>query len=324
MSEATQPRYRRWVTVLILLGGLLPLALAGLACAHLPVAAANLTAEVRVMSSLEQWLAVITAFGVKPTYMLLSLGLIVVLWRQSAADLAALRWGLGFFLAGEAFCAANYLFFGGTSDFVEYLHGFGMTVCFGFTTYAVLEGVDERLVKLSPPQARCAALSLCRACIKHADVPCGLRRLFEFLTPALAVVALMPLCAPLRPLAYTTTILGSTYGYAHTALDQAYEIRFCALAAAVLVLASWGVLLSGRRDAVALAKVLFAAGLGPLGFGTLRLLLVSAYGDNLVWFDVWEELTELLFVLGVAVTLWLFRRSLLGAQTQPPPAAAPA
>ena len=61
---------------------------------------------------------------------------------------------------------------------MEYLHGVGMLLAVGFACYAVLEGADRRMIMLSDEKRRCAALGLCGRCIKHADVPCGLRRLF--------------------------------------------------------------------------------------------------------------------------------------------------
>lgn len=66
-----------------------------------------------------------------------------------------------------------------------------------------------------------------------------------------------------------------------------------------------------RENAVGISKIFFAAGLGPLGFGFLRLILLHAYRENLVWFNFWEELTELIFVVGIGLTLWLFRSNLL-------------
>jgi hypothetical protein len=66
-----------------------------------------------------------------------------------------------------------------------------MLLCFGFVTYAALEGFDRRILHLSDPQRRCAALGLCGACIKYAPVPCGLAQTFHLILPALLVVAWM-------------------------------------------------------------------------------------------------------------------------------------
>lgn len=273
----------------------------------------------RNFSVFEQWLVIITAFGIKPAYTLISLVVIIWLWRRQSPDLVALRWGLIAFWLGENACAVNYMVFHGYSDFWEYLHNLGMAICFSFTTYALLEGTDRRLIKYSSAKDRCAALSLCRACIKHADVPCGLRRVFTMLIPATIALAAMPLCADLKTAAYDTFILGTNVHYSETLADQLFEIRYCPYLAMLSLTASWLVLLFKRREPVPLAKVLFAAGMGPLGFGFMRLFLAAAYRDDPVWFNAWEEITELIFTAAVAFILLVFRQSLL---TKEPPAAA--
>jgi hypothetical protein len=88
--------------------------------------------------------------------------------------------------------------------------------------------------------------------------------------------------------------------------------------------ASWLVLLFKRNDPVPWSKFLFAAGLGPLGFGTMRMALLGVFSDDLMWFDTWEEWTELLFVLGVAVVLWIFRHGLLSERPEALAVAVPA
>jgi hypothetical protein len=190
-----------------------------------------------------------------------------------------------------------------------------MVVCFSFITYALLEGLDRRLIKYSSAQDRCAALSLCRACIKYADVPCGLRRAFEVLIAATLVLALMPFCAPIQSVAYDTNIVGGIQHFVQSAPRQLFELRYCPALATVPLAASWLVLLFKREEPVALAKVLFAAGIGPLGFGMVRLFLFAAYRDDLAWFMAWEEFTELLFVLAVGLILFIFRHSLLVRST---------
>jgi hypothetical protein len=185
-----------------------------------------------------------------------------------------------------------------------------MSVGFAFTTYAVLEGVDRRLIKYSAAKDRCAALNLCRACIKYADVPCGLRRLFSLIIPAAILLALMPLCAPIRIISYNVTILGAPVNYSHFIASLLYENWYCPLLAIGLLCASWLVLLIKGEDPVTPAKVLFAAAMGPLSFGLFRLVLFSAYSDELLWANLWEEVTELLFVAGVGYVLWVFRDSL--------------
>lgn len=258
----------------------------------------------------EQWAAFAAGMVVKPIYMLIALILAVILRRQQSRDLVSLRWALIAFFVGEACCAVNYWIYGEESHLLEYLHSYGMVLTFGFMTYALCEGLDLRIVRYSDESKKCAALGLCGSCIKYADVPCGLRRLFLFLIPANILLACMPLGAEPEPVCYNTRILGTLYTYVHHVPHQLFEMRYCPILAIVLLSASLLVMVLKRGDPVPLAKVLFAAGLAPLAFGMLRLFLLAAYAENMVWFIFWEELTELLFVVGVAVALWLFRHGL--------------
>jgi hypothetical protein len=267
-------------------------------------------------SPLEQWTSVLTGFVVKPFYTVLALALVVLLWRQTAPDLTALRWALICFFVGENCCATNYLAFGDRSALFEYLHSYGMVLCFGLTIYALLEGIDRRLLKLSDPDGRCAAVGLCQRCIKHSDVACGLRRVFQFLIPAVMLVALAPLCAALIPVSYNTMIFGTFYNYSHPIVHQVFEMRYLPVAAIVLLGVSLLLLRPAKQDAMLWSKVFFAAGIGAMGFGFFRMFLVHCYRDNLVWFAAWEEITEVLFVLGVALVLWTFRGALFAESSR--------
>jgi rhodanese-related sulfurtransferase len=258
----------------------------------------------------EQWAAFVVGFVVKPFYMLLALVIVAILWRRRSPELAALRWGLIFFFIGEAFCAANYLAYEDQSFLFEYLHSFGMVLCFGFATYAAFEGMDRWLIRYSDLKETCAALPLCCKCIKYADVPCGLRRTFYVLIPATLVLAFMPLLAqPVTP-SYNTRILGTFYNYSHPVIYQIYEIRYLPMAAIAALTASLLVLLLKKTDPVSWSKMLFAVGMGALGFSLMRLLILAPYGDNQVWFAFWEEITELMFVAGAGIVLWIFRPGL--------------
>jgi rhodanese-related sulfurtransferase len=260
----------------------------------------------------EQWAAVLTAFGIKPLYMALSLVLIVWIRKQSAPDIVALRWAMIMFLAGESFCALNYLFFNERSYLMEHLHSYGMVLSMGFFAWFMMEAFDSRIVHFSHPSATCAWVPLCQHCIKHKAVPCGLRRLFLLiLVPAVLVISLLPLGMALRYNAYSTNILGSAYGYFHPVIHQMFEHRYLPVVALLCGAASWIVLVLFERHPLPISKFLFAAALGAIGFSFFRLLLLAPFADNQVWFVFWEEITELLYVLAVGVALILFRRSLL-------------
>jgi hypothetical protein len=143
--------------------------------------------------------------------------------------------------------------------------------------------------------------------------------MFSFILPALIVVSMMLPCAEVRPMSLRTHILDSAQDFANPVWSQLFEGHYCAWLAATLLLVSWGVLLFKRHEPVATAKLFFAAAMGPLGFGFMRLFLRTAYRDNPAWANIWEELTELLFVAGVGLTLWLFRSGLFREESANPP-----
>ena len=258
----------------------------------------------------EEWSLFLTGFVVKPVYMLLSFILIVALWRQRARDLAALRWGLIFFLAGEAACAVNYLAFSHESHFSEFLHSYGMVVAFAFFTYALLEGVDTRVVHVSSQDTRCVLLALCPACAKHSDVPCVFRRVFKFLIAALLVTSLISFCTHPQMVSYNTKILLTAYSFTHPAIYQIFESRYCPILAILLFALSYGALVWGKDAGLQMPKILFSAGVGAFSFGLFRLILFGMFTDNLVWFNSWEEITELLLIAGIAFVLYILRQRL--------------
>ncbi|NIM95079.1 MAG: hypothetical protein GTO18_15375 [Anaerolineales bacterium] len=55
----------------------------------------------------------------------------------------------------------------------------------------------------------------------------------------------------------------------------------------------------------------FAVAVGHLGFGTLRLIFLSAMRDDIVWFVFWEESTELILIVAILYLVWVIRSDLL-------------
>ncbi len=269
----------------------------------------------RPMPRYQQVLAVASAYAIKPAYTLLSLALVILLWRRTALDLAALRWGLLFFFLGENCCAINYVFFDHMSYLFEYLHSYGMLLAFGFVTFAAFEGVDRRILMLSDPGRKCAALGLCKGCIKHSRPSCGLRQTFLIIIPAAIVLALIPFCADWQSNSYNTTIFGTFYNYSHPSIQQQLEIRYCPIAAIVMLTGSLLVLLLKKENPLAYAKLAFAAGAGLLGFAFLRAALFRMFASDMMWAVFWEEATELLFIIGVCAVFWIFWQGLFEGPT---------
>lgn len=279
---------------------------------------------------MEQGVSVLSFFFVKPIYTLLSLVVVIVLWKKTEPDLAALRWGMIFFFLGENACAVSYLFFKEASYLWEYLHSYGMLLCFAFTAFALIEAIDRRVLLLSDPQRPCAAIGLCGQCVKHAAVPCRLRRLAYVLLPVLAALAWMLLLADWHNTSYITVVFGHYYHYAHLWVYQAFEQIYCG----VLAMLFYGVATvlavldglpetefqdesrirgavgaEGNRAGVGLgAKISFAVASGAMGFGMLRTALGSLFDQNRVWYLFWEEATEFLLIAAVLFVLWNFPR----------------
>jgi hypothetical protein len=154
-------------------------------------------------------------------------------------------------------------------------------------------------------------LNLCKACSKHADVPCGLRRLFLLLIPCAIVLAGIPLTASTHAVSYNTTIMGTPYNYSHASIHQLFEIRYAPLAAIFFLGLAFAILaLKGSRG-VQPSKMLFGIGVGYLTFGLMRLVLLGLFSSDMVWFVFWEEATELLLVSAILTVLLLFRDKLL-------------
>lgn len=258
----------------------------------------------------EQAAQVISGFIIKPIYSILALIIAIILRKRKELDIVTLKWSMILFFVGENFCALNYLLFADKSYLSEYLHSFGMLLAFSFVTYAIFEGFDSRILHLSDPDKKCAALGLCRKCIKYEKVPCGLKRTFYLIIPAMAVIALMPLFADWHTGSYNTIIFGRTYNYSHPLVYQQFERLYCPVIAIILFSVSFLVLLFKKNDPISIAKMFFAAGFGPLGFGMMRTMLAGFYSSNMVWFNVWEEATEFLFIAGVCAILLIFKRGL--------------
>ncbi|MDO8635894.1 MAG: hypothetical protein Q7R34_06555, partial [Dehalococcoidia bacterium] len=266
---------------------------------------------VKESSAGEQMALAIALLVIKPLYTLIAALLIVAMWRLKSRDMVALRLGVIAFLVGEMFCAVNIVLFGDASFLLEALHSAGMATSFGLATYAVMDGLDTRVLNYSSPNKRCAVLGLCRQCIKYTDAPCGLTRLFYFLTPSLVVLAFIPLLVGTNPVSYNTSIFGVRYELSHPVRVQVLETRYFPILAIFLLAASLLFLLLNKNNKTELYKILFSAGTGFLGFGFFRLIFFGVYRDNLVWPNFWEELTELMYMAGIGFVLFIFRHSLL-------------
>jgi len=268
--------------------------------------------SIRGLSVFEQTMQVFSGFVIKPLYMLISLLLVLILRRMKSPDMVALRWSLLFFFVGEAFCAINYIVFQDDSLLMEYLHSFGMAVAFGFAVYAILEGIDFRVLQMSVSGKTCGAIRLCGPCSKYGEVDCKGQKVFQSIMVAFAIFALLSL--PIRPnlSSYSSQIFGTIYHYTELAVFQILEARYLPIfAVLLLVMALIWMVYQREKIIPGSSRILFSAGVGALGFGLFRIFLVFAFEDQLLFAAFWEETTELLTILLIGGVLWLFRRQLL-------------
>jgi hypothetical protein len=295
------------ILIIPLLGGLIPLLIYWFVKGDLGTP--DFT-EFKGMSSFQQLAQIVAGLMIKPTYMLLSLALIIGLLGQTAGEIVSMLWGLSAFLIGEIFCGFNFVVFQHTSLLSEYIHSYGMVLAFGLIAYAFLEIFDRRLLHIN--DGRCTASELCGVCKRTSPLKCAARRTSQLIVALMALVSFIPLSAAVTPENYLTDVFGFSYSYARLAFYQWYELRALPLLALAFFIASWIPLLQrGGGPIPRLAKILFSAGIGALGFSLLRLTLASVFAKDLVWFEFWEEATELMFITAIGFILWQFRNTLL-------------
>ncbi len=282
------------IFILILVAGLIPIRIYFLENNNsLNVNIASLPS--RNLTLPEQQVQAFAGLVIKPVYMMLSLIIILALIGQKRSPIIALHWGQISFLAGEIFCAINFYIYRHESILSEYLHSYGMVLGFGFTTFALLEGLNARFVRLTR--------------IKFAA---QMRQTAKFTLPVFAVLTFIPLLSPIQPQAYTVTILGFPYSYTRLDVYEIYERRVLPLLALLSFVLAFPPLIKKGKPLITFNTQFFTCtGMGALGFSFFRTILSAIFVNNLVWFEFWEEATELMFVGMVGFVLWQFRKILL-------------
>jgi rhodanese-related sulfurtransferase len=267
----------------------------------------------------DQVVAVFSGLGEKPTYMLLALALALLLRRHRAPDLVLIRWSMWAFFVGEGICALNFLAASGASVVLDLLHGLGMVVMGALLPYGLFVFLDDRVLRLSDPAARCVLQRVCGRCIKHEAVACAPKRLFLFAAPALAITSLLPLTRPLAPRSFVTTVFSTPTDFSHGLELLLVEHRVYPLLAFVVLLVATALLLGGQAS-IRRARTPFFIGLGLGSYALLRFFLFETFRDSPTTADLWEETTELFAILGTAVFLFCFRGPLgLGLGRPRPP-----
>lgn len=266
----------------------------------------NTTGVPQITFTLTEQIAIfIAAFIIKPLYQIIALIVVIFLWKRTDAELSAIRCAMLAFFLGENACALNYFLFDERSLLMEFFHTYGMVVCFGLVCYALTEAFDKQVFNFSNKEKKCVLLPLCKKCYKYQAVSCNLRILFLFVIPATAVLTAIPLTALVGSHFVSGNVFGHPVIFGHSISYQLMEIRFYPIISLVFFVLSFFFVYFQKEDGFETSKVFYSMGVGPLGFSLLRFFLYWGYQQNPLWADVWEEITEFLFI---AFILWLSLR----------------
>lgn len=259
------------------------------------------------MGKNQQLATVVSGFGLKPAYMLITLLLILSLRGSGTKDKRLIFWGMIAFFAGETFCALNYLFFDGRNDLFDMLHGLGMVLMGAWISWGIAVFWDERILQFTPLKGKCTFHRLCGACWKYKTAaPCRMQQMFLLVTPVLALTSLIPWCIPLRSLYRISNVFDTPVLYSYSVELQMVDFRLYALLAVILFLAAWGITFKGVLSLKS-AHIPFFTGIGLMSFSIFRFFLLEAFRLSPAWMDFWEEATELFLILAVAWFLYLYR-----------------
>jgi hypothetical protein len=159
-------------------------------------------------------------------------------------------------------------------------------------------------------EGHCAMMTFCVTCSKQVNAVCRFSRVAIGVVPALALLALLPVFATVTDFAYPVLVLGRLHGYGHPVVHQLFEFRYLPVVAALLLVACEFTLIRKEPKNADLSARLFAAAAGALGFSFLRLVFLSPFVRDQLWFAFWEELTELFYIGAMGLVLWAFRPAL--------------
>jgi rhodanese-related sulfurtransferase len=259
------------------------------------------------LSWVSEFLTYCSGVVLKPTYMLLSLGIILWIRRNSSREIRLIRNGLGVFLAGESACLMGFYLSNEEGIFqpLELLHGLGMAVGIGLAINGLILAVGQRMFGLFESTHACPLLTFCGKCNRSNWRACGLEKLISA-----GLLLLLPLCAlpwtkELSVRVDHAVLFGTPVEYRWAAVNLVTEFRSFPLIATLLLGVGWFKRRSlGNNLEKGLATASF--GLGFLSFSLFRFFLASAFLEQPYYSDFWEELSELLTIGGLALFLFQF------------------
>lgn len=266
---------------LILLGGGLPVLV--YAAQHGGLGVSEMT-NLQEINPSEQVALIASLFNIKPIYMFLSVAILLTVWDKTSSSARALLWGFSALLLGELICGATFFAFRRELILSEHIHSFGMMLEFSAISFALIHFLDTRI---SQTQTRISSL-------------------FAFIAAMGILASFLPLAVSPSPSGYHADIFGFPYVYARFEFNQWVESR--ALPVASISFFSLALLSTTKTKLTNAARVFLSAGIGLLAFSILRLSLGALFTERLVWFEFWEETTQLIVISTIAFLLWQFKR----------------
>lgn len=272
--------------VLILLGGSLPIFIyltqtGGLGISEM--------ARLQTVNSTERSALIASLLTIKPIYLLLCVAIILTLWGRASFSAQALFWGFSALISGELICGAVFSAFKRELIVSEHIHGFGMALEFSALAFALINFLDCRTAQT---QTR--------------NYP-----IFEFVALLGIFAAFLPLTVLPIPSGYQADLFGFPYSYARFPFNQWVESRALPWASIILFLCVvfWTTLRANEAKFRNLIKAFLSLAIGLLVFSLLRLTLGALFAERLIWFEFWEEATQLILIASVAFWIWRFRRA---------------
>lgn len=269
---------------LILLGGALPVLVYNTQNGGLGVSE---FANLQAVNSSEQLALITSLFNIKPIYMFLCVAILIALWERDSLSARALFYGFSALIVGELICGATFFAFQRELIISEHIHSFGMMIEFSAIAFALINFLDSRT----------------------AQTQIQIHPTFAFIAATGILASFLPLAVSPSPSGYHADIFGFPYVYARFEFNQWVESRALPVASiSFFSLTLLSTIHATQPKFSNAAKVFLSAGIGLLAFSILRLSLGAMFTERLVWFEFWEETTQLIVISTIAFLLWQFKR----------------
>lgn len=256
------------------------------------------------LNILNQFLIFSSAFIVKPLHMLLSLLIIIKLFKNRNKDLILARTGVSIFLLGELGCTFNYLFFEQNSLILELIHDLGMIGLGSFLSWAIFEFWETRVINILDKDKKCSFLKICNSCWKYDNVKCKLNKFLKLIIMILVGVSFLPLLSDESVITQQLCVFDTFIEYTESSTLLFIQYKVYPIIAIILFIIAF--FIYSNTVLVRKYNYFLFAGLGFLFYSLMSFFLVEAFDKTLFMATVWEEITELMIILVILSFLKIF------------------